>query len=34
MTPAIIEDVQKDTPAYIAGMQKNDKINKISITLE
>ena len=26
MTPAIIEEVQKDSPAFIAGMQKNDKI--------
>jgi len=26
MTPAIIEEVQKDTPAYVAGLKKNDKI--------
>jgi len=26
MTPAVIEEVQKDSPAFMAGMQKNDKI--------
>jgi len=26
MTPAIIDEVQKDSPAFIAGMKKNDKI--------
>mgnify|MGYP001353266957 FL=1 len=26
MTPAIIDEVQKDSPAYVAGLQKNDKI--------
>ena len=26
MTPAIIEEVQKDSPAYVAGLKKNDKI--------
>ncbi len=30
MTPAIIEEVQKDSPAFIAGMQKNDKIISIN----
>ena len=39
MTPAIIEDVQKDSPAYIAGFKKNDKIlfidnNKVESILE
>ena len=29
MTPAIIHEVQIDSPAYVAGMQKNDKIVKI-----
>ena len=29
MTPAVIEEVQKDSPAYIAGMKKNDKIISI-----
>ena len=29
MTPAIVEEVQKDSPAYIAGIQKNDKIISI-----
>jgi len=29
MTPAIIEEVQKDSPAYVAGMKKNDKIISI-----
>ena len=26
MTPAIIDEVQKDSPAYVAGLKKNDKI--------
>ena len=26
MTPAIIDEVQKDSPAYVAGVKKNDKI--------
>jgi regulator of sigma E protease len=26
LTPAIIDEVQKDSPAFIAGMKKNDKI--------
>ena len=26
ITPAIIEEVQKDSPAYTAGLIKNDKI--------
>ena len=26
LTPAVIEEVQKDSPAFIAGMKKNDKI--------
>jgi len=26
MTPAIIAEVQKDSPAFVAGMKKNDKI--------
>ena len=26
ITPAIIEEVQKDSPAYIAGLKKDDKI--------
>jgi len=29
MTPAVIEEVQKDSPAFIAGMKKNDKIISI-----
>ena len=29
MTPAVIEQVQKDSPAYMAGMKKNDKIISI-----
>ncbi len=29
MTPAIIDEVQKDSPAYIAGMKKNDEIISI-----
>jgi len=39
MTPAVIEQVQKDSPAYMAGMKKNDKIisidkNKVESILE
>ena len=26
MTPAIIDEVQKDSPAFAAGIKKNDKI--------
>jgi regulator of sigma E protease len=26
MTPAIIDEVQQDSPAFVSGMQKNDKI--------
>ena len=26
MTPAIIEEVQKDSPAFVSGLKKNDKI--------
>ena len=29
MTPAIIDEVQKDSPAFVAGMKKNDKIISI-----
>ena len=29
MTPAIIEEVQVDSPAFVAGMKKNDKIISI-----
>jgi len=29
MTPAIVVEVQKDSPAYISGMKKNDKIISI-----
>ena len=29
MTPAVIEQVQEDSPAYIAGMKKNDQIISI-----
>ena len=29
MTPAVIDEVQADSPAYIAGLQKNDKIISI-----
>jgi regulator of sigma E protease len=29
MTPAVIHEVQKDSPAFIAGMKKNDKILSI-----
>ena len=39
MTPAVVEEVQKDSPAFIAGMKKNDKIiyidnNKVESILE
>ncbi len=39
MTPAIIDEVQKDSPAFIAGMKKNDRIfsidnNKVESILE
>ena len=39
MTPAIIDEVQKDSPAFVAGLKKNDKIisinnNKINSILE
>jgi len=39
MTPAIIDEVQKDSPAFVAGMKKNDKIiyidnNKVESILE
>ncbi len=39
MTPAVIKEVQKDSPAYVAGLKKNDKIisidnNKIESLLE
>ena len=26
MTPAVIDEVVKDSPAFVAGMKKNDKI--------
>ena len=26
MTPAIIDEVQKDSPAFVSGLKKNDKI--------
>ena len=29
ITPAIVDEVQKDSPAFIAGMKKNDKIISI-----
>tara|TARA_B100000029_G_scaffold455782_1_gene483306 strand:- start:885 stop:2003 length:1119 start_codon:yes stop_codon:yes gene_type:complete len=29
MTPAIIDEVQEDSPAFVAGMKKNDKIISI-----
>ena len=29
MTPAVIEEVQEDSPAFIAGLKKNDKIVSI-----
>ncbi len=39
MTPAVISEVQKDSPAYIAGIKKNDRIisidnKKVSSILE
>jgi len=39
MTPAVIDEVQEDSPAFIAGLQKNDKIisidnNKVQSILE
>ena len=39
MTPAVIDEVLKDSPAYVAGIQKNDKIisignNKVQSILE
>ena len=39
MTPAIVEEVVKDSPAFVAGMKKNDKIisidnNKVESILE
>jgi len=39
MTPAVIEEVQKDSPAFVAGMKINDKIiyidnNKVESILE
>ena len=39
MTPAIIEEVQKDSPAFVSGLKKNDKIlyidnNKVESILE
>jgi len=39
MTPAIIHEVQEDSPAFVAGMKKNDKIisidnNKVESILE
>ena len=30
MTPAVIEEVQVDSPAFVAGMKKNDKIVSIN----
>ncbi len=29
MTPAVIEEVQKDSPAFVAGLKKNDRIVSI-----
>ena len=29
MTPAVIDEVVKDSPAFVAGMKKNDKIISI-----
>ena len=29
LTPAIIDEVQKDSPAFVAGMKKNDRITYI-----
>ena len=39
LTPAMIQEVQKDSPAFSAGLKKNDKIisidnNKVSSILE
>jgi len=39
MTPAVIDEVQKGSPAFVAGMKKNDKIiyidsNKVESILE
>ena len=39
MTPAIIDEVQEDSPAFVAGLKKNDKIlyidnNKVESILE
>ena len=39
LTPAVIDEVQADSPAYVAGIQKNDKIisidnNKVQSILE
>ena len=39
LTPALIQEVQKDSPAFVAGLQKNDRIisiddNKVSSILE
>ncbi len=39
MTPAIVNEVQKDSPAYISGIKKNDRIisidnNKVNSILE
>ena len=39
LTPALINEVQKDSPAFVAGMKKNDKIiyidnNKVESILE
>ena len=39
MTPAIINEVQKDSPAFVAGMKKNDRIisidnNKVESIME
>ena len=30
MTPAVIQEVQKDSPAYMAGIKQNDKIVSIN----
>ena len=39
LTPAVIDEVQKDSPAFVAGMKKNDRItyidsNKVESILE
>ena len=39
LTPAVIDEVQKDSPAFISGLKKNDKIlyidgNKVESVLE